>query len=247
MIMTTVSDRVNIQETPPDLPTDRIDWRQQLFNKEACGPIQQVSLAEDRIVELKGILLDVDQRLLKAGPLLPEVPIDPVQFYERVLSPLLNHNDVLRRAEVRNSGQGLHVILRPASPIVLNAERDRRKWKASLPTDPRAPAIHALTRPIGSLNSKSNSAVTQLAAGEQLPVTEIEAFAHAMRNKPFASVLKNLTGSDHMRPCPICRGDDSDLSALDKVGRCYKKCGTVKLAQLYDCMFAPPANSGKGK
>src|SRR5688572_20243160 len=161
-----------------------VDPREQLFNQQITGQIQHVQLPEKRIVDLHGIMLDLDPRLLKPSSLTPVLPEEPTEFYRLVARPWLDRHDVLRRAEVRNSGRGLHIILRPDSPIALNSDGDKQRWKGiiqliqcSLPSYPNAPSLTALTRPLGSINSKVSLPVAQLAPGEPISISELEGFA----------------------------------------------------------------------
>jgi len=223
-----------------------IDVREQLFNDGATGPIVDVQVSTVRIAQLNGILFDVDPKLIVPGPMIPDVPQKPREFYDVVIQPMLQRHGVLQRAEVRNSGTGLHVILRFAEPVVFNTDPKRDRWigiiqvvQCALPIDPDQPHITAVTRPIGSVNSKNNATVGMLTPG--LPVTQQDVMRlyEEMRTSPFKTVLKIVTGLENVEPCPICRKPGTELSALDFVGQCYGSCGQVHLETLYDTVLAP--------
>ena len=56
---------------------------------------------------------------------------------------------------------------------------------------------------------------------------------------PFRTVATILLGAEHVQPCPVCRRDGTHLDVLDRVGKCYGRCGNVTLARLFDTIFKP--------
>jgi hypothetical protein len=218
-----------------------VDHREQLCNSGEIGPIEQVSLPLAAITSLRGILLDFDpdrfrRELLPYGGL-----ASPDKFFVQLIRNMLAHHEVLNKAEVRSSGRGLHVIIRFRAPIEFPTEAERSRWAAIvkviqrlLPTDPDCPGITALTRPLGSINSKNGATVRRLRKGVPVPADEVLALFEVARTSPFRTLAKILFGSDRVTPCPVCRGDDSRLDALDGQGRCYGHCGKVQLGRLFD-------------
>src|SRR5205823_4305741 len=97
----------------------------------------------------------------------PEVVDDrtrssPARFYRQIVAPWLERHPVLMDAEVLCSGRGLHVIPWFANPVEFSTDAERRRWsgiikavQAVLPTDPSAPGLTALSRPVGSTNGKN--------------------------------------------------------------------------------------------
>jgi len=159
---------------------------------------------------------------------------------------MLQRHPVLAKAEVRNSGRGLHVILRFGDPVEFNTDGERDRWsgivqvvQGALPIDPDAPGITATTRAVGSINGKNMATVAVLAKGEPVTEDEVLGLYREMTKAPFRTVMKILTGDEAMQPCPFCGKADTKLSALSLVGRCYGSCGTVKLDKLYDLVLAP--------
>jgi hypothetical protein len=218
-----------------------VDDREGLWNDGPIGPISQIQLAADSITSVLGILFDLDPKLNRTSRLLPAVPLDPAEFYEAVASKWLSRHPVLAKAEVRNSGTGLHAILRFDQPVIFNTSGERDRWtgivkvvQAALPIDPDQPGLIATTRPIGSVNAKNGATVTLLTAGEPVTESEVRSLFDEMVKSPFRTVMRTLIGSDRATPCPICGIPDSHLSALDFVGKCYGGCGKVSLTRLYD-------------
>lgn len=222
------------------------DEREQLYNGGERGQIEQIQHSTERIVQLRGILFDVDPKLIVPGTMIPHVPQEPHMFYDTVLRPMLDRHDVLRRAEVRNSGTGVHVILRFAEPVIFQDDAARDRWagivqvvQCALPIDPDQPGMTAATRPIGSINNKNDATVKLLHGGDGVSEADVIGLYEEMIKSPFKTVMKIVTGQEKIEPCPICKEAGTKLSALDRAGRCYGSCGTVNLGQLYDQMLSP--------
>jgi len=229
-----------------------VDEYEQLVNERDKGPLTQVSVSAERITKLHGIMCDIDPKHFRISAILPEVPQDPTVFHQEVLQHWLRQHNVLQKAEVRVSGTGLHVLLWLSAPVVFENEEERLQWagiiktvQACLPIDPDQPGITSLTRPVGSVNSKNNAVVTRLHPGELIPRDELLNLHQDMMSRYFKTVFQILIGSSPVSPCPFCGQDDSRLSALDKCGRCYGSCGTIKLDQLYDIFLAPRGEGAK--
>ena len=232
---------------------DQVDLREQVYNGRETGPIQRVQLATDNITTLHGIVFDIDPDLYRDNAPLIVAGSDPKRFYEETLGPWLGRHAALAGAEVRDSGRGFHVIPWFDEPVIFQSEGERRRWagivqvvQAALPIDPDQPGITALTRPIGSVNGKTDHEVKLIKPGTPVPVAEVLRLYEQLARSPFRTVMGTLLGTDRVSPCPICQAEGTSLSALDQVGRCYGSCGTVKLEQLYDLFLAPRTAKGKG-
>ena len=209
------------------------------------GPIREVQLPLERIVRLNAFMYDLDPSLLVPGnPLFPPDD-DPRSFHERIRATLDRH-PLARHAEVRSSGRGLHAIVRFDPPVELASAAGQKRWgrlvraaQCSLPGDWRAPGITALTRAVGSVNPKNGATVEVLRAGEPIDPRSVEAFALQLREAPFLTVASILLGDERSTPCPICRADGTRLDALERLGRCYSRCGDVTLGMLYDRVLRP--------
>lgn len=232
--------------TPPDTSATEIDFREALFNGGDVGRITDIQVSTQRITAVDGILFDIDGKLLQKSSLIPEIPADPAVFYERVVKYWLQNHSVLSKAEVRNSGTGLHAILRLKPARVIESDQDRIRLsgiiqvvQAALPIDPDQPGITAVTRPIDSINSKNGAHVTRLAAGQPVDFDEIMQLYREMKEAPFRTLLQTLAERDFVAPCPICGKDDSRLTGLARFGQCYGSCGRVSLNRLCGALLKP--------
>lgn len=225
---------------------NHVDWREQLVNNGATGPIDRVSVAEELIVVVRGIMLDFDPHLLRPHLFSQGTGEDADRLFRQTVNPWLNRHELWRNSEVRFSGTGLHVLLWLEPWIEINHEGERQRWsgitkvlQAAFPTDPVAPGITALTRPVGSINSKSGQPVRIVKKGQPVSPAAIISFFDQLRNAPFHSVAALLFGRDRISPCPICVAHDSTLTVQSGHGECYGRCGRVEYEQLMDAFFLP--------
>src|SRR5262245_55014102 len=204
-----------------------LDQREALYNEGAVGPAGVIQVPAERITRLKGLMLDLDPKLLApSNPLFPPAD-DPRAFLDRV-APALDRHALLRQAEVRNRGTGLHLILWFGPPVELASAADQRWWstvvravQCSLPGDPNAPGITALTRRVGSTNSKNEAVVEVLRPGGPIDPARVEACVRDLAGSPFRTVATPLIGGDRAEPCPVCLEPGSSLGVLDRAGECY--------------------------
>jgi hypothetical protein len=224
---------------------DQLDLREQLVNDRLKGPIHQVQLPKDGITSLHGVMLDIDPKLINPQSVGCESFSSPNDFYTRVIRPMLDRHPTLAEAHVRCSGNGLHVILFFDKPVMFSSEAERELWanrtqvvQSLLPSDPRCPGLTALTRSLGSINSKNNAKVFELAAGDKVSAHAVEALCQELVCQPFKTVATILFGPGSISPCPICKKPGCRLGVLDREGRCYG-CGKVTLEMLYDYFFTP--------
>jgi hypothetical protein len=232
---------------------DPVDARQQLCNDGNSGSITEMSLPLAMITSLRGIMLDLDPVCFREGIAPADAQAEPAMFYDRVIRKMLARDSALSRAEVRCSGRGLHVIIWLADPVEFTAEGDRQLWAARvkviqrlLPTDPDCPGITALTRPLGSVNSKNGGTVQLLHCGELVSSEDVVALSDSACASPFKTVARLLFGDEHIKPCPVCNGPSRRLDALDYVGNCYGGCGKVSIGQLYDVFLRDRASRNDG-
>ncbi|MBP3956854.1 hypothetical protein J8F10_16400 [Gemmata sp. G18] len=232
-------------------PPPRVDEREQIVNLRESGPIEAVSLPEDLVTTVCGMMCDIDTKLLAPELLGSDSASPALGLYEDHVRTWLDRDPVLRCAEVRFSGSGLHVLVWFKPAVELRDTGDRQRWRgmikavqSCLPTDPTAPALTALTRPIGSVNGKNQQAVARLREGTPVPTETFRALYERVRDKPFATVATLLYGSERVTPCPVCGADGRTLLASAKGGHCYGGCGSVKLHQLMATVMANPAEKG---
>lgn len=230
--------------------TGSVDDREQTFNAGATGPVQRVSTPADLITSVRAILLDVDPKFIKPTLYAGTDGTAAERLYAQTARHWLDRHPLLKDAEVRLSGTGLHVLLRLEPAVEFGRTNDRDRWaivtkivQSTLPSDPNAPGLTALTRPVGSTSGKSGRVVVALRPGSPVRPDAVLGFVAELQQKPFATVARVLYGRGTIRPCPVCRAADSSLKLLDRVGRCYG-CGEVTVAQLLGAVMADPADTG---
>jgi len=222
------------------------DLREQLFNAGKSGLITEVSIPVRLITQLNGIMMDLDLELFRPSVSIPDPNVDSSEFYKRYVSKWLDRHPVLAKAEVRSSGRGLHVLLWLARPITFNHESERDRWEAIvrviqriLPIDANQPGIQALTRPVGSVNSRNNAEVVMLRAGEKVTEADLLSLVEEVGKAPFRSTVEVVFGTA-TSTCPICSSDDTVVRVLDRIGECYV-CGKITRAAFLDSLLRPKA------
>lgn len=226
-----------------------VNVREQLFNERSIGDIKVIARSEAEIFQLHGILLDVDCKLWRHDQ--PGQPHqDTRAFFEHAIEPMLNRNPVLLNAEVRNSGNGLHVLIWFSEPVQFLDESARTRWawivkaiQRILPTDPACPGITALTRPVGSVNEKNGIRrdVSQIKYGKPVPSKDVEELFETIARAPFETIHKILFGTN--TACPACNGNGR-LQITPRNGRCYR-CHKVTLANLYAAFLQTHNNNSE--
>lgn len=237
----------------PIVPRDpRVDAREQLANHGETGAIHSVSIPEDMITELLGIMLDFDPDLYNPERLPKGALESPRKLYESFVGPMLARHPVYAKAEVRDTGRGLHAILRFRPTVTFKTEAERDKWKGivravqkALPTDPRAPGITAMTRPIGSINGKTGRTAAVLKEGQPVSPDDVLKLVADLQTKPFKVIAGILFGPS-LAPCPVCSKPGTRLGAQNWHGLCYGGCGKPTLGNLYDAFYASRATVGEG-
>jgi hypothetical protein len=220
-----------------------VDVRERLFNGGECDPKwQEVSRTIEEVTYLRGILFDIDPCLYQPSCLVSDPGASAADFYRDTVADWLQRIPILQKAEVRCSGRGLHVILWLDQPINFVDDLDRERWAARvpviqslLPIDPNQPGINAMTRKLGSVNSKNQGVVTQLKKGVGVTAAELLGVIEDIRTKPFKTLAGVLLGNDKGVVCPLC--NDKPLDVQDRIGRCYA-CKRVSAAQLLKLVFA---------
>jgi hypothetical protein len=228
---------------PQSEPETQVDLREQLFNDGKIGKVKEISTQEDLITSLRGVLLDIDLCLLASSWLVPDPTITPAEFYSKNVAIWLTRHPVLCKAEVRCSGSGLHVLLMLDKPVELATEKDRTRWatrieilQAILPTDPNAPGLRAMTRPVGSVNGKNGAKVELLQQGQGITIEELVTLTDQLVATPFKTIVAILAGRARLSPCPICTNEESSLGAGLQYGSCYS-CGKVPLGRLLHSLY----------
>ena len=230
------------------------DQREALFNTGAVGTFKQIMVPTHEVTFVRGIMIDIDIECLRVGKVITEALVDGHDLYEKYVRGWLDNHPVLRKCEVLFTGRGLHCVLRFDKPVEIKSDRRRDLWNTAiraiqraLPSDPEAPSLLAMTRPVGSINSKNGRRVELLRASE--PVTELEVLqlAEDLTCRGFATFTQILFGASNVSPCPICRKSDSTLYGvapkyrtsdprITSRGSCYY-CGKVPLVSLVDLVL----------
>ena len=198
-------------------------------------------------------MMDLDPKLLRTDNGLFEPDADPDTFHQGI-RPVLDRHPLAAHGEVRVSGTGLHLLIWLDPPVELRTGEDQERWakmvkavQRTLPVDPDMPGITALTRPVGSTNSKNGATVRTLAPGRTVQPSEVEDYVRRVGKAPFREVAVVLLGAERVTPCPLCSKKGKRLDVLDRRGKCYGGCGPVHLHQLFDLIYqprqAPPAQT----
>jgi hypothetical protein len=155
----------------------QVDLREALYNDGCTGTESRIQLPAARITRLLGIMIDLDPGKLNPNNRIFPPAADPREFLARIQG-VLDHHPLARVAEVRNSGTGLHLLIWLDPPLELKTAGEQRYWdgivravQATLPSDPNAPGITALTRPVGAINSKNGAYIEILRAGLRIDTT----------------------------------------------------------------------------
>ena len=219
--------------------------REQLYNTGAIGTSEQISITTAQIVSLRAAFLDIDLKHIKKSQLTPAVPRSPKELYDNHVSHWLTNHPVLAKAEVRNSGNGLHVLLMLNKPIEFKNEYERDYWECrirliqrALPSDPGSPGIEAKTRPVGEINKKNGATVTRLQEGKPVTQQELEELAAQVCAAPFRTLVANLFGAERVDPCPVCQQSGTYLIALDERGSCYGNKHKVGYEELLNSLMS---------
>jgi len=236
--------------TPTEAST--IDLREALFNDRPVGPAAHVQVPREGVTRLWRLVIDLDANLLKGNEWFP--PADTAESFYNAILPVLERHPVLRSAEVRDSGRWLHAIVRFNEPVELKSSRDQKRWTAvhkilmgSVPSDPAAPALIALTRAVGSINGKNQRPVRSLKAATEIPPGVLLDWTEQVKRSPFQTLGQVLFGAQRVTPCPYCRTDGSHLDLGEKVGFCYGACKVVPLERLHEPFLTAPSGSKSGK
>src|SRR5262249_10770925 len=143
-------------------------------------------------------------------------------------------------AEVRHTGRWLHALVLFRDGVDLHSANDQRRWvsihralKGSVPSDPAAPALIALTRPVGSVNGKTGGVVKTIKEGSPIDASTLLGGLEEVRKRPFETLGEILFGEKRVAPCPYCAADGSHLDVGELVGFCYGPCRRIPLKQLH--------------
>jgi hypothetical protein len=219
------------------------DVREQLVNQKQQGPATSIAIPLERITTVHGLMWDLDPDCLIPGNTFFPPATEPEAFY-RGIQPVLERHPLAKHAEIRSSGRGLHAILWFEPAVELHTAGEQEYWAAivravqcSLPVDPHAPGITAMTRPVGAINNKNGATVSVLKRGNAINPVDVIEFMKRLVDAPFREVAVVLLGQTRVSPCPVCRRDGSRLDVADRIGHCYGGCGKVSPDQFLDAVY----------
>lgn len=216
------------------------DEREAIFNGRERGPAHAIERPVDEIAAISGFMNDLDLKLLNPEVLGESALASPAAFYEQHVRHWLDRDPVLRKAQVRDTGGGVHVLLWLDEPVIISAGQ-QRQWDAvarglhdALPGDPNLTGIIAMTRPVGALNLKYDPPREVQLLREGTPVTQKEVLdlIERLATAPARLWMNLVTGGERASPCPLCRKEGTSLGiAGGWKFQCYK-CGRVDAAAL---------------
>lgn len=221
------------------------DERESLVNDRRRGTKYEITPKVEEVAAIHGFMNDLDLKMLDQAVVGEECVQSAAVFYEQHVRLWLDRDSVLSKAEVRDTGGGLHVILWLADPIVV-AAGEARQWSGiargvcqALPGDPNLSGITALTRPVGAMNTKYDPPreVRRLRSGEPATRAEILDLIERVASQPARLWMRLFFGSERVDPCPLC-GKESLGVAGPWQCRCYG-CGRVNAASLVYRFYSP--------
>jgi hypothetical protein len=222
-----------------------VDQREAPYNDRKIGLVYDVQLPVERITTLHGFVIDLDPALLRPGNPLFAPADSPAEFFTNIC-PMLDRHPILRFAEVRSSGRGIHLLVWIDPPVELCSAAAQIHWDAmvrivqrSVPSDPTAPGITALTRAVGSINRKNGAVVEVLRPGKSVEPQQIDEYLKQISAAMFKVIVLPLVGDTRVSPCPVCQLGGSRLDILDRAGMCYGGSDKHKLSEVFDSIYAP--------
>lgn len=221
------------------------DERESLVNDRRRGTKYEITPKVEEVTSIHAFMNDLDCKILNPKVVGEDCVHSSAVLYAQHVQHWLDRDPVLTKAEVRDSGGGLHVILRLEAPIICNAgeavmwDKIARGICNALPGDPNLNGIIALTRPVGANNSKYEPPreVGLLRPGKPVTQAEILDLSRQVTEQPARLWMRLFFGGERAEPCPLC-----GKAALGVAGhwqcRCYE-CGRVDAASLVYRFYSP--------
>ena len=214
--------------------------REAPFNGGERGPAHAIAKPIEGIAAIRGFMIDLDLKLLDPKVIGDEAAGSAEVFYEQHVRHWLDRDPVLKKAEVRDTGGGLHVLLQLDEPVIIVPGQQRawdgvaRGLHGVLPGDPNLSGIIAMTRPVGALNLKYDPPreVRLLREGQPVTQREVLDLVERMTRAPARVWMNVLHGGERATPCPLCRGEATSLGVAGNWQvQCYD-CGRKDAASL---------------
>lgn len=221
------------------------DDRQSLVNDCRRGPANLITPKVEEVASIHAFMNDLDCKILDPAVVGEECVASSEMLYEKHVRHWLDRDPVLAKAEVRDTGGGLHIVLWLDAPIICGAgeavvwDKVARGICNVLPGDPNLNGIIALTRPVGAINSKYNPPreVRILRPGESVTRAEILDLNRRVTEQPARLWMRLFFGGERASPCPLCGGVSLGVAGYWQC-RCYQ-CGRVNAASLVYRFYLP--------
>jgi hypothetical protein len=221
------------------------DERESLVNDRRRGTKYEITPKVEEVAAIHGFMNDLDCKTLDPAVVGRECVESAEALYRQHVQLWLNRDPVLAKADVRDTGGGLHTILWLDEPIVV-ATGEAQIWDDiargicnALPGDPNLNGIIALTRPVGALNTKYSPPreVRLLRPGEPITRAEILDLSRQTAEQPARLWMRMFFGGERVEPCPFCGKESLGVAGSWQV-RCYT-CGRVNAASLVYRFYSP--------
>jgi len=221
------------------------DERESLVNDRRRGTKYEITPKVEEVAAIHGFMNDFDCKMLDPAVVGVECVESAEAFYSQHVRLWLDRDPVLAKAEVRDTGGGLHTILWLDEPILV-AAGEARIWNDiargicnALPGDPELNGLIALTRPVAAMNTKYNPPreVRQLRLGEPVSRAEILNLSRLVAEQPARLWMQLFFGGERAEPCPFCSKESLGVAGYWQV-RCYQ-CGRANAASLVYRFYSP--------
>ncbi len=221
------------------------DHRESLVNDHQQGTKYEITPKVDEVAAIHGFMNDLDCKMLDPAVVGEECVESAESLYDQHVRLWLDRDPVLAKAEVRDTGGGLHVILWLDEPILV-AAGEARQWndvarglRNALPGDPNLNGIIALTRPVGAMNTKYDPPreVRLLRTGQVVTRAEIFDLNQRVTMQPARLWMRLFFGRERVDPCPLCGKESLGVAGYWQC-RCYG-CGRINAASLIYRFYSP--------
>jgi hypothetical protein len=222
-----------------------IDERESLVNDRPCGTKYEITPKVEEVAAIHGFMNDLDCKTLDPAVVGSACVESAEAFYSRHVKLWLERDPVLAKAEVRDTGGGLHTIMWLDEPVIV-AAGEAHTWDAIargicnvLPGDPNLNGIIALTRPVGALNTKYSPPreVRLLRPGEPVTRAEILDLSRQAAEQPARLWMRMFFGGERVEPCPFCGKESLGVAGSWQV--CCYTCGRINAASLVYRFYSP--------
>lgn len=221
------------------------DERESLVNDRRHGPANQITPKVEEVASIHAFMIDIDCGILDPAVFSLGCVESPAELYEKHVRFWLDRDPVLRKAQVRDSGHGLHILLWLDEPIVCCGD-DVHDWDAIacgirnvMPGDPNLNGLIALTRPVGATNSKHDPPrqVCLLRPGDLVSLADVLDLNRRITEQPARLWMRVFFGGERAEPCPFCGKGSLGVAGGWQV-RCYE-CGRMDAASIVYRCYSP--------